>query len=361
MLPRFNNNCLIISIIIAYLLTGCISAPTFDNDTLLTGESTDATAAIWDTLPGWHKENMQEIWGVYQANCQALIKRADWKDSCRAAQQVDVHNPEAIRAYFQQYFQPQLLIDTEQRNMGLITGYYEPIIRGSRQRQGSFQTALYRYPAGIKKGTVLPARADLLRSNLLTGQELVYVEDPVEAAFLQIQGSGRIQLEEGGELPVTFAGSNEQPFKSIARWLLDRRQITPAQATMQGIKAWAKAHPEKREALLNANPRFIFFRELPENNHTNAPGALGIPLTPQRSLAVDPTYIPLGSPVFLSTTWPMSNQPLQRLMFAQDTGSAIKGKIRADFYWGVGPEAGEFAGRMRQPGQIWVLLPKKTP
>lgn len=361
MLQRFKNNGLIISIIITYLLTGCISAPTFENDALSTGESTDETAAIWDTLPGWHEENMQEVWDVYQANCQVLIKRANWKDNCRVAQQVDTQNAHAIRAYFQKYFYPQLLKDPEQRNIGVITGYYEPILKGSRQRQGNFQTALYRYPAGVKKGSVLPARAELLRSNLLTGQELVYVDNPVEAAFLQIQGSGRIQLEEGGELPVTFAGSNEQPFKSIARWLLDQRKITPAQATMQGIKAWAQAHPEQREALLNANPRFIFFRELPKDSRTNAPGALGVPLTPQRSLAVDPSYIPLGSLVFLSTTWPMSTKPLQRLMFAQDTGSAIKGKIRADFYWGVGPEAGEFAGRMRQPGQLWVLLPRKIP
>lgn len=361
MLPRFHNNYLISSAIITYLLTGCLSAPPLDHDTLPNGATSATSTAIWDTLPGWHKENMQEVWPVYQTNCQVLIKRANWKESCRAAQHVDAQDPEAIRAYFQKHFYPQRLGDAEQQNTGLITGYYEPILRGSRERKGNFQTPLYRYPSGIKKGSVLPARAELLRSNLLTGQELVYVDDPVEAAFLQIQGSGRIQLEDGSELRVAFAGSNEQPFKSIARWLLERRHITPAQATMQGIKAWAQAHPEQREALLNANPRFIFFRALPEEHRSNAPGALGIPLTPQRSLAVDPAYIPLGSPVFLATTWPMSNQPLQRLMFAQDTGSAIKGKIRADFYWGVGPEAGEFAGRMRQAGQIWVLLPRQTP
>lgn len=360
MLGNVNSYSLLLGAIIAYLLVGCISAPTLDNQTQTTINQF-SQEPIWDTLPGWQEDNMQGVWNAYQASCKALAKRINWQNSCKAALLVDANDARAIRLHFQKYFYPQLLKDTNGQSTGLITGYYEPILRGSRQRTGNYQTALYRYPTGIKKGSVLPARAELLRSNLLAGHELVYVDDPVDAAFLQIQGSGRIQLADGGEMRVTFAGSNEQSFKSIARWLLEQGAITPAQATMQGIKAWARAHPEQRETLLNVNPRFVFFREISDNNSTTAPGALGVPLSPQRSLAVDPTYIPLGTPIFLSTTWPMSNQPLQRLMFAQDTGNAIKGKIRADFYWGVGPEAGEFAGRMRQQGQLWVFLPREIP
>jgi membrane-bound lytic murein transglycosylase A len=156
---------------------------------------------------------------------------------------------------------------------------------------------------------------------------------------------------------VGFGGTNDQPFRSFGKWLLDRGEITPAQATMQGIKAWARANPGRVDEMLNVNPRFVFFRELPPSNDGPV-GALGVPLTAERSIAVDPATIPLGVPVFLSTTRPLSVEPIQRLMFAQDTGSAIKGGVRADFFWGAGDAAGETAGRMKQGGRMWVLMPR---
>ena len=152
-------------------------------------------------------------------------------------------------------------------------------------------------------------------------------------------------------------GTNNQPFRSFARWLLDQGEITPVQATMQGIKAWARANPGRVEEMLNINPRYVFFAETPGN--TGGPiGKLGVPLTDERSIAVDPTFIPLGSPVFLSTTKPLSTEPIQKLVFAQDVGSAIRGAVRADYYFGHGDAAGDLAGRMKQAARLWVLVPK---
>jgi membrane-bound lytic murein transglycosylase A len=222
---------------------------------------------------------------------------------------------------------------------------------------------LYRWPYRFKPGAALPARAQLESSGALNGNELVWVDDPIEAFFLQIQGSGQVVMEDGTTMRVGFGGTNNQPYKSIGRELLDRRELTPAQATMQGIKAWAKANPSRVDALLDVNPRFVFFREMPGAETlaagvgTGPVGALGVPLTPERSIAVDPSSIPLGTPVFLQTTRPLSNSPMNRLVFAQDTGSAIKGGVRADYFWGLGDDAGDLAGRMKQAGRMWLLLP----
>jgi membrane-bound lytic murein transglycosylase A len=198
---------------------------------------------------------------------------------------------------------------------------------------------------------------------VLNGNELLWVDDPIEAFFLQVQGSGRIAMEDGSVMRVGFGGTNNQPYRSIGRWLLDHGELAPSQATMQGIKAWARANPSRVNALLDTNPRFVFFREMPSNENTadggaDGPiGALGVPLTPERSIAVDPSSIPLGTPVFLQTTRPMTNTPLNRLVFAQDTGTAIKGGVRADYFWGLGDEAGDLAGKMKQDGRMWLLFP----
>jgi membrane-bound lytic murein transglycosylase A len=158
-----------------------------------------------------------------------------------------------------------------------------------------------------------------------------------------------------------FAGTNDQPFKSSAQWLLDRKEITRAEATMQGISEWGKRNPNKVQEMLNANPRFVFFKELPPsaNQDLGPIGALGVPLSPGRSIAIDPRAIPLGAPVFLETTQPLSNQPIRRLVMAQDTGKAIVGPVRVDYFWGTGDEAGELAGRMKQNGRVWLLLPRR--
>lgn len=268
----------------------------------------------------------------------------------------DAGDPVAVKQFFEAHFVPHRVVNSDGTDTGLVTGYYEPVLRGSRTRGGPYQFPLHALPAQLRS-KAMPPRAELLRNPLMRSSELVYVDDPVEAAFLQIQGSGRIQLAEGGVMRIGYGGTNDQPFRSFGRWLLDRGEITPAQATMQGIKAWARSNPARVDEMLNMNPRYVFFRELPPSNEGPI-GALGVPLTAERSIAVDPKAIPLGAPVFLSTTRPLSNEPIQRLMFAQDTGTAIRGAVRADFFWGPGDAAGELAGRMKQRGQMWVLKPR---
>jgi membrane-bound lytic murein transglycosylase A len=197
---------------------------------------------------------------------------------------------------------------------------------------------------------------------------LVYVSDPLDAFFLQIQGSGRVQLAEGGIMRVGYADQNGQPFRSIARVLIDRGELTLAEASMQGIREWGRRHPDELPALLDENPSYVFFREVPpplpgslEARIDGPIGSLGVPLLAERTIAVDPRAIPLGAPVFLATTEPLSATPLQRLVMAQDTGGAIRGPIRADFFWGFGAEAGEQAGRMREQGRMWLIWPNGAP
>ena len=192
---------------------------------------------------------------------------------------------------------------------------------------------------------------------LYAGSELAWIDDIIDVFFLQIQGSGLVQLDNGKEVHVGYADQNGYPYNSIGRILVERGELTLDQASMQGIKNWARNNLEKLRDLLNSNPSYVFFRELPAG--LSGPiGALGIPISAERSVAIDPKFIPLGAPVFLSTTQPNSSKPLKRLMLAQDTGGAIKGGVRADVFWGAGADAGAKAGAMKQSGKIWVLLPK---
>ncbi|MBU70187.1 MAG: murein transglycosylase [Cupriavidus sp.] len=363
---RYDWLALTASAIGAALLAGCMSGPPprilGPGGTAPGTMAPSASAAgrlqpaSWTEIGGWSQDDVRAAWPALQASCQALKKKPEWNRVCTTGLMVDAGDLNAMRKYFETNFQPYRVVNTDGTDSGLITGYYEPILHGSRSRQGQYQIPLYKRPPQLGRGA-LPARAELLQNPALRGNELVYVDDAVEAAFLQIQGSGRIRLTDGTMMRVGFGGTNDQPFRSFGKWLLDRGEITPAQATMQGIKAWARANPGRVDEMLNVNPRFVFFRELPPSNDGPV-GALGVPLTAERSIAVDPATIPLGVPVFLSTTRPLSVEPIQRLMFAQDTGSAIKGGVRADFFWGAGDAAGETAGRMKQGGRMWVLMPR---
>ena len=345
--------------LVAVLLAACTSGPpprveTPQPPTGALGGHLDQ--ANWADVAGWTTDDLASAWPALQSNCQAMKRRTEWARVCAAGLMVDAGDPIAMRVFFEENFTPYRVVKDDGTDSGLVTGYYEPLLRGSRTRHGIYQTPLYRMPAAWR-GKTLPARAQLIHSPTLQGQDVVWVDDPVEAAFLQIQGSGQVQLEEGGIMRLGVGGTNNQPFRSFARWLLDTGEITPAQATMQGIKAWTRANPGRVEEMLNINPRYVFFAETPGN--TGGPiGKLGVPLTDERSIAVDPTYIPLGSPVFLSTTKPLSTEPIQKLVFAQDVGSAIRGAVRADYYFGHGDAAGDLAGRMKQAGRLWVLVPK---
>jgi len=205
-----------------------------------------------------------------------------------------------------------------------------------------------------------PTRADLLQSGALAGKEICWVDDSVDAFFLQVQGSGRVFMPDTKEIiRVAYADQNGQPYKSIGRYLVDKGELKLEQASAQGIKNWIATHPTRENEVLNANPSFVFFKEEKLVDPNRGPdGALGVALTEKRSIAIDAQFLPLGAPVFINTTQPNSDQPIKRLMMAQDTGGAIRGAVRADFFWGFGTQAGEMAGRMKQRGMLWVLWPK---
>lgn len=333
-------------------------------------------------IPGWEDDDLRDAWPALLASCSALNARPAWQEACANVSAVNASDAAAVRSFIESNFIPHQLRNLDGNTTGTVTGYYEPLLRGARSRGGVFQTALHRPPpdlltidlAGlypelkslrlrgrVAGNKVVPyyTRAEMERQGLLAGAELLWVDNPVEAFFLQVQGSGRVLLEDTLEVVrVAYADQNGHPYRSIGRYLVDRGELTLDQASMQGIKAWVDAHPSRLQELLNANPSYVFFKEEKIVDPGKGPkGALGVPLTAQRSIAVDPQFIPLGAPVFLSTTLPNSQSPLRRLMLAQDTGGAIRNPVRADFFWGFGPDAGEMAGRMKQPGQMWVLLP----
>jgi len=337
------------------------SAPTSYNSSIASFRSVS-----WQDLPGWQEDDLTQAWPAWLKSCDALRKRnsdINWRLVCSQANGVSGKDKQVIRQYFEVNFQAyEVRNSTTGNDSGLITGYYEPVMNGSQTRTPNYTVPLYGLP-NIWKGSKpnpAPTRAELMGSGALKGSELAWVQDPVAAAFMQIQGSGKIRLEDGRVLRLGYAGTNDQPFKSFAQWLLDRKEITRGEASMQGISAWAKRNPGRVEEMLNANPRFVFFKELPSNVSADLGpnGALGVPLTAERSIAIDLKAMPLGAPVFLSTSKPLTTQTLQKLVIAQDTGKAIVGGVRADYYWGSGDSAGELAGRMKQDGNMWLLLPR---
>ena len=341
--------------------------------------------ASFSAIPGWERDDLRAAWPAFLNSCRVLIKKNDWRESCTSAQGVDAHSERAVRGFFGSFFTPFQVINPDGSETGLATGYYEPLLRGARKRGGPYQTPLYRVPDDmltIDLASVYPnlksmrlrgrlvgnkvvpyyPRSEIVQSDTMKGRELLWVADPVEAFFLQVQGSGRVLLTDRKQtVRVAYADQNGHPYKSIGRYLIDRGELSLDQASAQGIKAWFVAHPSRQQELLNANPSYVFFREETLGDPKQGPkGAMAIALVPERSIAVDPAYIPLGAPVFLATTEPNSTVPLERLVMAQDTGGAIKNPVRADYFWGFGAEAGQKAGRMRQKAMMWVLLPKKA-
>jgi membrane-bound lytic murein transglycosylase A len=344
--------------------------------------------AQWSQLPGWETDNVQEAWAAFLASCRALRFQAQWAAPCTAAQTVPADSPTSIRTYFESAFEPYKIIKrmgSTREDTGLVTGYFEPLLYGSRTPSVRFVAPLYAPPPDLltidlaslypelkgkrvrgrlEGNKVVPyfARGELSTDPLLEGHEIVWIDSAFDAMMLEVQGSGRVQLPDGKVIRLQYADQNGQPYHSIGRYLVTIGALTVEEANLPGIRAWLVAHPERLREVLDANPSVVFFSEAPLGDPNLGPkGAEGIPLTTGRSIAVDPTWIPLGTPVFLATALPDSGEPLQRLVIAQDTGGAISGAPRADYFCGSGPQAADLAGRMRQQGSLWLVWPRDVP
>ncbi|VCU70979.1 Membrane-bound lytic murein transglycosylase A precursor [Pigmentiphaga humi] len=342
------------------------------------------------------------LWRPLLANCRTLILRtgkpasntappvADsyaWQRTCAAARDMPaVPSAEQVRAFLELWLQPwSVRGPAGEPATGLATSYYEPLVHASRERGGAYQWPLYAVPPDlltIDLGGLYPELVGKRVRGKLDGRRvvpydtraeierperqppaIVWVDDPVEAFFLQVQGTGRAVLDigpgQGSTIRLAYADHNGHPYVSIGKWLIDKGELTMAQASMQGIRAWAQRNPARVKEMLNANPAVVFFREEAVADASEGPkGALGLPLTPLRSIAVDPSIVPLGSLAYLATTRPNTRQPMNLAVLAQDTGTAIKGPARVDLFWGFGDEAGDMAGRMKQESRLWVLWPK---
>ena len=341
-------------------------------------ERAQYTPTTFGALPGWDATRLEPSLRAFVTGCPRAS--GPLINACAIATTVPVGDEAAARRFFESTFTPYALASSETGESGLVTGYYEPILRGGRLRSEVNRYPIYGVPndllvvdlASVAPETrnvrlrgridgrrVVPyySRAEIeARGESLTAPIIAWAADPVELFFLQVQGSGQLQLETGERIRLGYADQNGHPYRSVGRYLIDKGELTLEQASMQGIKAWGAANPQKLQDALNANASYVFFRE--SSDPRGPIGALNVPLTAQYSMAVDRRFIPLGAPVFLGTTYPLSDQPLQRLMAAQDTGGAIRGVVRADFFWGTGEEAGANAGRMRQQGKMWLLWPR---
>ncbi len=349
----------------------------------------DIRVTNFAALAGWAEDDQRAAYDAFRDSCAALQKRSptaawnigsvsgvnsDWIELCR------LPAPTNARAFFEKYFVPLAISDRDKEN-GLFTGYFEPELKGARAQSARFATPLYRRPPDLVtadlgafredlKGRSVtgriegnrfvpyPARA-IIEQGALAGKklEILWVDDAIEAFFLHIQGSGRVVLENGEIVQVGYDAQNGQIYRAIGRDLVERGVLPANQVTLDTIVEWLRANPGEAQALMNKNPSYVFFREIQGRGPI---GAQGVPLTPGRSIAVDRKFHMLGAPVWLDTTHPRTGAPLRRLMVMQDTGGAIVGVVRGDFFWGPGPEARANAGPMKQQGRMFVLVPRSS-
>ena len=317
----------------------------------------------WSELPGFESDALHEAWNAWVKNCERPTPA--FAGLCSEVRRLSIANGDEQRAWMLAKFQPYRVEASNGSPDGLLTAYYEPQLDAARLPGNGYNVPLYQLPTGF--GTRKPwysrQQIDTLpeAQAALAGRAIAWLRDPIDALVLHIQGSGRLRLTEpNGQVRlvrVAYAGTNDQPYKSVGRWLLDQNLVRDA--TWPGISAWIAANPGRVNEMLWSNPRYVFFREeaLEGLDAEFGPkGALGVPLTPGRSIAVDRQSIPYGTPVWLSTPGP--TVALNRMVFAQDTGSAILGAVRADYFTGWGAEAGEIAGRLKQNLRLWTFWPR---
>lgn len=315
----------------------------------LTGPAHSSAMLLdWADLNGWQQDNHQAALDVFTETCRDL-KESDWPAICKMAGQAG-----DARAFFERMFKPVLITDGEDP---LFTGYYEPELVGSRIRSSRFDVPLYRLPDDAPDNGRWLSREELSETGILEGRdlELVWLQNEVDKFFLQIQGSGRVKLHEGGAMRVGYGGKNGHPYRSIGQELVRRGVFEEHQVSAQVIRNWVENNPDDGAELLNHNPSYVFFREVSQVDPSKGPlGAMNRSVTAGRSIAIDPEFVPLGAPVWLEKA---GAQPFRKLMVAQDTGAAINGAQRADIFYGTGEEAGLQAGRIRDGGRMVVLLP----
>lgn len=302
----------------------------------------------FEDLKGWSEDDHQAALSVFLNTCGDM-KDPEWRGVCGIARQQT-----NARTFFELFFRPVLIEDG--RAM-LFTGYYEPELRGSQRQGGPYQHPLYRLPDEASSGSAWFSRRDIEEQDLLAGRdlEIAWIDDPVDVYFLHVQGSGRVKLPDGRFIRVGYGGKNGHEYRSIGQELVRRGVYEPHQVSAQVIRNWVKRNPVEGADLLRHNPSFVFFREVNEVPADMGPlGAMNRSVTTLRSVAVDPRHTPLGAPVWIEKG---GATPMNRLMVAQDTGSAIKGAQRADIFFGTGPDAGRAAGRVRDPGRMVVLMP----
>ncbi|CAM8671627.1 MltA Membrane-bound lytic murein transglycosylase [Comamonadaceae bacterium] len=340
-----------------------VSAPAVVNAPALVQARSRWVPVPWEALPGWGSDSLFEAWNAWLKSCEK--PQPPLTALCGDVRRLSIGSPQEQMEWMQSRLQPHRVETPQGEATGLLTSYFEPIIEASRNPAPGFTVPLYQLPAGLatRKPWFTRQEMDTLpeAQAALRGKAIAYMADPVDALVLQIQGSGRVRITQpdGSQrwVRLAYAGTNDQPYRSVGRWLLDQGLIKDA--SWPGIKAWLAQNPQRQQELLWANPRVVFFKEevLGDLDAAFGPrGAQGVALTPGRSIAVDPGSIPYGAPVWLASNGNQTN--LQKLVLAQDTGSAITGAVRADYFAGWGPEAAELAGRMRQPLQMWILWPK---
>jgi membrane-bound lytic murein transglycosylase A len=353
-------------------------------------------ATTFDALPGWREDRLSDAAVALQRSCSRLATlrvesrmapslfgaASDWQKACAALRHAGPDEI-ALRRTIESHFRPFALRQGSENFEGLFTGYYEPILRGSRMRDARHATPIHAVPddlvtadlqafresfkgervvGRVAEGRFVPYHdRAAIESGVLGARArvLVWVDDPIDVFFLHIQGSGRVRLAEGGEMRVGYAAQNGHPYFAIGRALVERGVLTREGVSMQSIRAWLAANPLEASAVMQLNRSYIFFSDLGSEGPIGSEGTV---LTPGRSLAVDRTHIMLGAPIWIDVEHPRPGEKrLQRLMVAQDTGGAIRGPVRGDFFWGAGEEAGDLAGRMRSRGRWWILMPVGLP
>jgi membrane-bound lytic murein transglycosylase A len=330
----------------------------------------------WSTLPAVSDADLLAGFAAWSSACTRLAKDPNWGATCSAASQVQNTAP-AVRAFLQQNLQVYSLRSGGD-DKGLITGYYEPVYPGSLQRTERDTVPVYGVPddliivnldsiypelkgkrlRGRLEGRVLKPYDDAatIQGKGANAPVLAWLNNSIDLQFLQIQGSGRIRLDNGRQLRIAYADQNGYPYKPVGRWLVEQGQLKKEEVSMGKIRDWALANPKRLPEMLASNPSYVFFTTRPDSNE-GPRGSLNVPLTTGYSVAIDRKVIPLGSLLWLNTTRP-DGSPVVRPVAAQDTGGAIAGEVRADLFWGTGDQAGELAGNMKQQGQIWLLWPK---